>query len=183
VKEFWRRNDISWAGLDAAEILVRVLYQSARDQRGHQEDFERVQREIAAEELLELQGRDYRRYLETDYRVGSEVLAEVPIQERSTLLVQAGEVFRNMLRRLERAPGPRRRDGAGLERDLARRSAARSATSQSEEALGDAGQLGLPSRRLGRWPTVDGAPGVSSQTSPASESGRTSAYRSPMIAP
>jgi predicted acylesterase/phospholipase RssA len=123
VKASWRRNDILWGRLDAAEILVRVLYQSAGDETGYQEDLKRVQREIAAEELPELGSRDYRRYLETEYRVGSEDLADVPIQERSTLLMHASEVFRNMLRRLERAqdrPGMTGRGSKGLFQALGR---------------------------------------------------------------
>jgi patatin-related protein len=123
VKESWRRNDILWGRLDAAEILVRVLHQSAGGGAGYQQDLERIQREIAAEELPELGSRDYRRYLETEYRVGSEDLADVPLQERSTLLMQASEVFRNMLRRLERAedrPGVRARGSKGIFQALGR---------------------------------------------------------------
>ena len=117
VKESWRRNDILWGRLDAAEIIVRVLHESRGDQSGYRDDVIRVQREIAADELPELGNRDYRRYLEEEYRVGSEGIEDVPMQERSALLVQASEVFRNMLRRLETAqdkPGLKARGTKGI---------------------------------------------------------------------
>jgi predicted acylesterase/phospholipase RssA len=104
----WRRNDILWGRLDAAEVIVRVLLappsratsDAERDAAIHS-----VQEEAAAQEipdwLARFPGLDYRTYLEQKHTVGAETLADVPMQARANLGVGAAQVFRNMLRRLQ----------------------------------------------------------------------------------
>lgn len=122
LKETWRENDILWGRLDAAEIIVRVLVKSAEAGAETEPHVRRIQEEIARDELPTLGEREYRAYLEREHRIGSESLADVPMEDRATLVVQASEVFRNMLRRLEQAEGRglKARGAKGIFRALGR---------------------------------------------------------------
>ncbi len=103
----WRVNDILWGRLDAAETVVRMMLAgSDADQAEVEEQIQSVQREITAEELPEA-GENYRRYLEQEYAVGAETLADVPMQTRTSLVVGSSEVVRNMARGLASDPAHR----------------------------------------------------------------------------
>ena len=103
----WRINDILWGRLDAAETVVRmVLAGSDADQAEVEAQIQSVQGEITAEELPEA-GEDYRRYLEQEYAVGAETLADVPMQTRTSLVVGSSDVVRNMARGLASDPAHR----------------------------------------------------------------------------
>jgi hypothetical protein len=102
VKRSWRRNDILWGRLDAADTIVRVLLAGQPDDL-LVEDTRSVQAEIVAAEGIDTHGHDYKVYLEQEYNVGAESLADVPLADRASLAVQGADVLRNMLRRLGQA--------------------------------------------------------------------------------
>jgi predicted acylesterase/phospholipase RssA len=111
LKKSWRCNDLLWGRLDAAEVICRMIAGPADDGAPAplpQSQIRAVQEEIAHAEVHDLSG-DYRSYLERDYRVGKENLADVPMDERADLALHSSDVVRNMLRGLgnaERLPGP-----------------------------------------------------------------------------
>jgi predicted acylesterase/phospholipase RssA len=102
LKREWRKNDILWGRLDAAEQIVRMVGTELSEDR-RRAHIESVQREIVARELPEAPA-DYRAYLEGDYHVGSESLEAVGSRRIATVTVNSGGVLRNMLTGLERAP-------------------------------------------------------------------------------
>jgi predicted acylesterase/phospholipase RssA len=100
LKKSWRCNDLLWGRLDAAEMICRMINGPVEGNPPAPlptEQIRAVQEEIAAEEIHGLSG-DYRGYLEQEYAVGKETLADVPIEERADLALRGGEVARNMLR-------------------------------------------------------------------------------------
>jgi len=100
LKKSWRRNDLLWGRLDAAEMICRMIDGPVEGGAAAPLPTARiraVQEEIAAEEIHGLSG-DYRSYLENDYVVGRETLADLPMEERADLALRGSEVFRNMLR-------------------------------------------------------------------------------------
>lgn len=111
LKKSWRCNDLLWGRLDAAEVICRMIAGpsgSGAPAPLPQAQIRAVQEEIAQAEIHDLSG-DYRTYLERDYEVGKEKLADVPMDERADLALRSSEVVRNMLRGLgnaERLPGP-----------------------------------------------------------------------------
>ena len=106
LKQTWRDNDILWGRLDAAEIIVRTLLREQDPFQDAESKIRRVQEPIARAECLELQERpdaDYRLFLEREYRVGAEDIADVDVHDRAELAVRGTDVLRNMLRRLQKA--------------------------------------------------------------------------------
>ncbi len=125
LKREWRRSDILWGRLDAAETIVRLLFeQNALQTDVLAPSIELVQQEIVREEIPDHipppgQPWDYRTFLENDWRVGAETLADVPMQDRADLLVRGSAVLRNMLRRVaETGPSLLRRPFAWVGRAL-----------------------------------------------------------------
>lgn len=123
LKKSWRCNDLLWGRLDAAEIICRMIMRGDDDGAPAplpQAQIRAVQQEIAEHEIDDLPG-DYRTYLQRDYKVGEEKLADLPLDERADLALRSTGVARNMLRglgRAERLPKPLRglfaRVGSGL---------------------------------------------------------------------
>jgi predicted acylesterase/phospholipase RssA len=110
LKKSWRCNDLLWGRLDAAEVICRMIAGPADDgpKPLPQAQIRAVQEEIARAEIHDLSG-DYRTYLERDYEVGKEKLADLPMDERADLALRSSDVIRNMLRGLgnaRRLPGP-----------------------------------------------------------------------------
>jgi hypothetical protein len=101
----WRQNDILWGRLDAAEVLVRLLLEDKP--RGEVEQaIQSVQEEIMARELPNASG-DYKYFLENEYDVGSESLADISSEDRANFVLDAVTVTRNLLGRLGNAALPR----------------------------------------------------------------------------
>jgi hypothetical protein len=105
VKKEWRKNDIMWGRLDAAELIVRTLGVKNGYPVGESD-------KLAGEVLLEilrdeLKGRpgirgdsleDYVRYLREDYRVGSESLKNVEPGTSFPILLKVVKSLRDMLK-------------------------------------------------------------------------------------
>lgn len=116
----WRKNDILWGRLDAAEMITRILVKDRDlDQAKLESQIRTVQTEIAKNELPDLQG-DYRSYLEDQYRVGEESLAAIPMEKRADLVLRAAGVVRNMFRRASTHPEDPSRGERVLQSMLAR---------------------------------------------------------------
>ena len=93
----WRRNDLLWGRLDAAETISRILMQEAGgDQQALARQIEAAQAEVFHEELPDAQG-DYRNYMENRHTVGGQTLADIPMEKRTNLVLQTADVVRNML--------------------------------------------------------------------------------------
>lgn len=110
LKKDWRRNDLLWGRLDAAETICRML--AAQGDRPDTQELEplieAVQKEIVEAEVPDLDG-DYRAYMEREHRVGEEGLRDVPMEDRADLSLRSASVLRNMMRGLGNAdglPGP-----------------------------------------------------------------------------
>ena len=97
----WRKNDILWGRLDAAEVIAQVLFETS-DRAALEQAIRSVQEEIVREELPNVTG-DYRTFLEDDYEVGKETIAAVSMQDRTTFVADAAAVTRNLLGRLSGA--------------------------------------------------------------------------------
>lgn len=107
LNEAWRRNDLLWGRLDAAEMICRMIQGPAEDDNPKPrpvDDITEVQRQIAAEELTR-EYDDYRTYLEDKYDVGKQKLADLPPEERVDLALRSSGVVRNMLHGLGNARG------------------------------------------------------------------------------
>ncbi|MDR7522829.1 MAG: patatin-like protein [Armatimonadota bacterium] len=109
----WRANDILWGRLDASEVIMRVLLEGQAPQVVERH-IRAVQDAVCREELSGLwqpaTHPDYRTFLEREYKIGAETVADLPAEAKVPLALRAGWVFRNMLRRLGDvgAPGPLR---------------------------------------------------------------------------
>jgi patatin-related protein len=115
VKREWRKNDIMWGRLDAAELIVRTLAVKNGYQAGETD-------ELAGEVLLEimrdeLKGRpgirgdsldDFMRYLREDYHVGGESLKNVDPETSFPILLNVMKSLRDMFK-YDR----KRREGGG----------------------------------------------------------------------
>jgi cell division septum initiation protein DivIVA len=97
----WRANDIMWGRLDTAEMLVRTILKDA-PQEAQNAIIHQIQAQIASEELrpgiTNSSGFSYKRYLEEEYRVGTEGIEDVSMAKRVNLAVQSASVLRNMFR-------------------------------------------------------------------------------------
>lgn len=101
LKREWRQNDLLWGRLDAAEIISRALLREERsDSAKIEAQIRATQAEIVRDELPDIKG-DYRSYMENEHMVGSETVGDVPMEKRSSLVLQATDVVRNMARRLQ----------------------------------------------------------------------------------
>jgi hypothetical protein len=102
----WRRNDVLWGRMDAAEVIVRLFLENEpRDVlEGH---VHAIQQEISRTELADAwqahPNLNYKDYLEREWTVGGQGPADLPPQKTVPLAVRAAGVVRNMLRRLEQA--------------------------------------------------------------------------------
>lgn len=104
----WRANDILWGRLDAAEVIMRVLL-DGQNPATVEQHIRAAQERICREELSSWQPAthpNYKTYLERDYHVGAQTLADLPPETRVPLGLRAGWVLRNMLRALEQGAGP-----------------------------------------------------------------------------
>ncbi len=96
--ERWRRNDLRWGRLDAAEILMRVVLAEQPVQR-REEGMEAVCREILEEECpAALEAPDWRAYLATD-AIGDAELGDLAPSQRRGLSYRGAVVLRRMLSR------------------------------------------------------------------------------------
>jgi predicted acylesterase/phospholipase RssA len=120
LKKSWRLNDILWGRLDAGEIIVRTLlleHGRTLTQAETEMRIRSVQEPIARAECQGLRERpdaDYRLFLEQEYTIGAEDLADIAIQDRADLVLQGADVFRNMVRHLQRAEYGRDLRAGGL---------------------------------------------------------------------
>jgi predicted acylesterase/phospholipase RssA len=96
LKREWRANDLLWGRLDAAETIAGMLFHRVGDEQQVEQATVAAQEEICAEELPEPPD-DHRHHMENVHEVGSETLADIPIETRGDLLLRGGGVFRNML--------------------------------------------------------------------------------------
>jgi predicted acylesterase/phospholipase RssA len=109
LKESWRRNDLLWGRLDAAEMICRMIEGPVDDDTPAplpEALIKAVQEQIFGKEIGSVppDHPDYRSYLESDdYGVGAEKLDAIPIKERTDLVLRSGGVARNMLRGLGKA--------------------------------------------------------------------------------
>jgi predicted acylesterase/phospholipase RssA len=109
LKENWRRNDLLWGRLDAAEMICRMIEGPVDDDTPAplpEALIKAVQEQIFGKEIGSVppDHPDYRSYLESDdYGVGAEKLDDIPIKERTDLVLRSGGVARNMLRGLGKA--------------------------------------------------------------------------------
>lgn len=104
LKREWRKNDILWGRLDAAELIVRTLCRDDPCARAKQNDMiEEIHREILKEEPLKglTSLEDYRRYLDEEYKVGEEDLADVGFDKMATLGLDVMKTLRNMARHVQ----------------------------------------------------------------------------------
>lgn len=109
----WRRNDVLWGRLDAAESLVKILCWEEPggepDEALYGESLRAIQRQILAEERpegwAEDDSRDYRAFLRSDYAVGSQGVGDLAPARLLGLGVRAGDALRGMLRGVGQSPG------------------------------------------------------------------------------
>ena len=104
----WRANDILWGRMDAAETIVKILLEG-EDREVVRQQIQCVQEEIAREELPQLSraaSPDYKSYLEHEYRIGEQEMADLPADYRVNVVMTGGQVTRNIFRRLEQADTP-----------------------------------------------------------------------------
>lgn len=101
LKKDWRRNDLLWGRLDAAEMICRMLMQGTGDGPDGLELCIRLAQEQVIEEELPKLNSDYLNYMEKYYNVGEETLADVQMEDRASLGLQTAEVVRNMFRGLQ----------------------------------------------------------------------------------
>jgi predicted acylesterase/phospholipase RssA len=109
VEAEWRRNDIMWGRLDAAELITRTVLKAAEMPESEAEShIRRVQEEIALEELERYGSRqggfDYKAFLEdrTKYDVGTESPSAISLRRRASLGVRGIWVIRNMFHAVSR---------------------------------------------------------------------------------
>lgn len=114
VEAEWRRNDIMWGRLDAAELITRMVLRAAEMPDSEAEShISRVQEEIALEELERYGSRqsgfDYKAFLEDrkKYDVGTESPSAISLRRRVSLGVRGIWVFRNMFHTVSRDPNSR----------------------------------------------------------------------------
>jgi predicted acylesterase/phospholipase RssA len=93
--EGWRKNDLLWGRLDAAEILVHaIMAGSSAAERAPLLDA--IQQEVLAAELPEaLKSGDWRAYLDT-HAVGEDTISALPRKRIESLEARAGLVLRGM---------------------------------------------------------------------------------------
>lgn len=93
----WRRNDVLWGRLDAAETISRILmHETQADPRRLEKQIRTAQAEAFREELPNADG-EYRDYMENTHCVGKQTLADIPMQRRANLALQASDVLHNLL--------------------------------------------------------------------------------------
>lgn len=98
--EEWRKNDLLWGRLDAAEILVGAIM-SGSTEAERAPVLEAIQVEILEAELpeaLQAPGGDWRAYL-LENAIGDAEMAGLPQQRIESLKTRAGFVLRGMLRK------------------------------------------------------------------------------------
>ena len=97
----WRRNDIMWGRLDAAELIIKTLYPNEnRDEAKYKKYIDSVLEDIVYEELPEAKEskKGYKKYLIEDYHVGEEGLGDLPAGKRANLGLTALQSIIGMLR-------------------------------------------------------------------------------------
>ncbi len=106
LKREWRANDVLWGRLDAAETISRILMHDVAEGGPRVEaQIRHAQEQIVREELPDVSG-DYRNHMENVHSVGAETLADVSMEKRAGLSLQAGEVLRNMFATVKDGNGP-----------------------------------------------------------------------------
>jgi predicted acylesterase/phospholipase RssA len=107
LKREWRANDVLWGRLDAAETISRILMHEV-SAGGPEVDaqIQRAQGEIVRDELPDVTG-SYVNHMENVHNVGAETLADVPMDTRANLVLQGGEVLRNMFGGIKEGDGPK----------------------------------------------------------------------------
>jgi patatin-related protein len=108
LKREWRANDVLWGRLDAAETISRMLMHGVESggSRRVEQQIGHVQKAIVEDELPDVEG-DYRHHMENVHDVGAETLADVPMDKRANLSLQASDVLRNMFAGLGEGKGPK----------------------------------------------------------------------------
>ena len=100
----WRRNDVMWGRMDAAEVIVRLVLEKEprevveRHVHAIQEEISRTELADAWQDHPQL---NYKDHLERAWTIGGQGPADLPPQQTVPLAVRAASVMRNMLRRLE----------------------------------------------------------------------------------
>jgi patatin-related protein len=110
LEKSWRKNDIMWGRLDAAELIVRTLCKKAGFSRDVTNKFiDSVLREVLETELPEAlkSPGGYEAYLREDYKVGKQSLSDIDPARQVDLGLNALTSLRDMLRydkRPDRSP-------------------------------------------------------------------------------
>lgn len=116
LEERWRRNDIMWGRLDAAEAIVRVMLRGDRKAEkrpgepsltpAETQHMRAIQQEIVDDERPKgwTPGRgDYKDFLEKTYKVGQEGIGDLPGSRLVELGFRAADTMRDVLRRQQRS--------------------------------------------------------------------------------
>ncbi|MBF8266665.1 MAG: patatin-like protein [Dehalococcoidia bacterium] len=103
----WRKNDIMWGRLDAAETIVRFLMPRIPEERRRPlEEYVRPIQEAIVRTYTSFTpgsgaGQDYRDYLKNSYRVGGQTISDLPPEQMVPLAVQTLGVLHGMMENLQ----------------------------------------------------------------------------------